>query len=113
MFQGTIMDTSFSGYTQVGEQAVSSVKILSPTDWTCKEGQYCPEVGAFYGDFDQCPLNCSTGHYGAGTKFREPSCSGPCPVGHYCLSGAQEEARLGSPSARLDSQTQSVSRRVT
>lgn len=75
-----------------GNGEVATVHADQPVVWTCRPGQYGPQTGVFYGDFDGCPLLCAIGHYGTMHNATDPGCSGPCPPGNFCVQGGSAPA---------------------
>ena len=91
-----------------GNGDVAAVHADQPVVWACHPGQYGPQTGVSYGDFEGCPLLCAIGHYGTMPNATSPMCSGACPPGNFCAEGASAPtacpAGTTNPSVGLSSE---------
>lgn len=73
--------------TFVNNLGSSTVFAPTPITWNCQLGQWSPQTGTVPGDFDGCGFLCAAGSMGAQRDHVTPTCSGSCPIGHYCPAG--------------------------
>ena len=64
---------------------IVAVAAFATVPWRVAPGTYM-RPGTLSQNFDTFnTFNCSAGRFGAADDLLDPSCSGPCPTGHYCL----------------------------
>ena len=78
--------------TFIASQGIRSIVYDTPIAWTCQLGFYMPLTGdvsaaANLTASDPCSYPCAAGYYGDRVDYRNASCSGSCPIGHYCVAG--------------------------
>lgn len=60
----------------------------------CPLGRWMPSTGSFTGDIlpGGCRNLCIPGSFGNESDLTEGTCSGPCPMGHFCEPGTSQPA---------------------
>ena len=63
------------------------LQIDASITWECALGLWMPLIGKWQGDITNCTELCFAGTFGVTNDLTTPTCSGPCPIGHFCDAG--------------------------
>ena len=70
------------------QSTARTIVALAPIVWECQLGRYAPTMGTAVGSFDGCPYLCDAGYFGNTTGEMQRTCTGECPMGHFCEVGS-------------------------
>jgi hypothetical protein len=69
--------------------SLTMVAIQNTMPFRCEPGHYMTPTPTTLrpADFTGCQFACPAGTVGNSPDLTSPECNGPCPSGHYCVSG--------------------------